>query len=196
MRTLATALVVAFLLVAFGLRSLLQWRRTGRTGFVGLREGAGGLERAAGVLLAAVLLLGPLAPWVGSPLWARGHAIGAGLAVLGIVATLVAQLQMGDSWRIGVDASERTALVTTGLYSKVRNPIFTAMLLCSIGLALAAPTALALTLPPLLLLALEVQVRRVEEPHLLRVHGEDYRAWAERTGRFLPGIGRLGRGSE
>jgi len=196
MRTLATALVVAFLLVAFGLRSLLQWRRTGSTGFVGLREGAGALERAAGGLLAAVMLLGPVAPWVGSPLWSRGHVLGAVLAVLGIVATLVAQLQMGDSWRIGVDASERTALVTTGLFSRVRNPIFTAMLLSSLGLALVAPTALALALPPLLLLALEVQVRRVEEPHLLRVHGADYRAWAERTGRFLPGIGRLGRRSE
>jgi protein-S-isoprenylcysteine O-methyltransferase Ste14 len=40
--------------------------------------------------------------------------------------------------------------------------------------------------------ALELQVRRVEEPHLLRVHAATYRDYAARTGRFLPGIGRLG----
>ena len=42
------------------------------------------------------------------------------------------------------------------------------------------------------LAGLEIHVRRVEEPHLLRVHGEPYRAWAGRTGRFVPGVGRLG----
>jgi protein-S-isoprenylcysteine O-methyltransferase Ste14 len=196
MRTLATALVLAFFLVAFGLRSLVQWRRTGRSGFVGLREGAGRTERAAGALLAAVMLVAPVAPWIGRLLWPSGHALGAAIAILGIAVTLVAQLQMGDSWRIGVDSSEHTELVTTRLFSQVRNPIFSAMLLCSIGLALAAPTALALALPLLLLLAVEVQVRQVEEPYLLRTHGEAYRAWAARTGRFLPGLGCFVRGSK
>jgi protein-S-isoprenylcysteine O-methyltransferase Ste14 len=34
-------------------------------------------------------------------------------------------------------------------------------------------------------------VRLVEEPYLERVHGEAYRAYAERTGRFVPRIGRV-----
>jgi protein-S-isoprenylcysteine O-methyltransferase Ste14 len=42
-----------------------------------------------------------------------------------------------------------------------------------------------------LLAALEIQVRGVEEPYLLRTHGEAYRRYAAATGRFLPGIGRL-----
>jgi protein-S-isoprenylcysteine O-methyltransferase Ste14 len=40
-------------------------------------------------------------------------------------------------------------------------------------------------------LALELQVRAVEEPYLIRSHGDAYRAYAARVGRFLPGIGRL-----
>lgn len=36
-----------------------------------------------------------------------------------------------------------------------------------------------------------MQVRLVEEPYLLRAHGHDHRAYAARTGRFLPGVGRL-----
>jgi protein-S-isoprenylcysteine O-methyltransferase Ste14 len=35
-------------------------------------------------------------------------------------------------------------------------------------------------------------VRFVGEPYLARAHGEDYRAYAGRVGRFLPGVGRLG----
>jgi protein-S-isoprenylcysteine O-methyltransferase Ste14 len=43
----------------------------------------------------------------------------------------------------------------------------------------------------LLALALEVQVRLVEEPYLTRVHGQEYRRYAASAGRFLPGFGRL-----
>jgi protein-S-isoprenylcysteine O-methyltransferase Ste14 len=39
---------------------------------------------------------------------------------------------MGASWRIGVDPSERTDLVTGGAFALVRNPIFSAMLLTGI----------------------------------------------------------------
>jgi protein-S-isoprenylcysteine O-methyltransferase Ste14 len=39
--------------------------------------------------------------------------------------------------------------------------------------------------------SVQVQVRLVEEPYLLRVHGDAYRAYAARTGRFVPGVGRL-----
>jgi protein-S-isoprenylcysteine O-methyltransferase Ste14 len=43
-----------------------------------------------------------------------------------------------------------------------------------------------------LVVGIELQVRLVEEPHLLRAHGETYAGWASRTGRFFPGVGRLG----
>ena len=59
------------------------------------------------------------------------------------------------------------------------------------GLAALTPNLLALAGVAALLAALELQVRRVEEPYLLRTHGARYRRYAARTGRFLPGIGRL-----
>ncbi|MCA9620127.1 MAG: isoprenylcysteine carboxylmethyltransferase family protein [Myxococcales bacterium] len=191
MRILATIELAVFFLLAFGLRTLLHWRATGRSGFVGLRPGARAVEMAAGVLLVVALALAPCAIWIGEPLWRRGQALGAAVALGGIALTFVAQLQMGSSWRIGVEPGECTKLVTRGAFAAVRNPIFSAMLLVAVGLALAVPTPLALALPPVLLLALELQVRFVEEPHLLRAHGEPYLRWASRTGRFVPRIGRL-----
>ncbi len=53
------------------------------------------------------------------------------------------------------------------------------------------PTVVSALAIGALLAALELHVRAVEEPYLTRVHGRAYRDWGRRTGRFLPGIGRL-----
>jgi protein-S-isoprenylcysteine O-methyltransferase Ste14 len=197
----ALCLYVAFLLAAFVWRGWIQKRRTGDHGFRGISGSAGSPEWWGGVLLVVGLvaafaaplaeLAGWLAPWppLAGPGW---RALGLACGGAGFALTLAAQLQMGASWRVGVDSRERTELVTAGLFRLVRNPIFSAMLLALAGLALLVPNAASLLALAASLTGLEIHVRRVEEPHLLRVHGERYRGWAARTGRFLPGVGRLG----
>jgi protein-S-isoprenylcysteine O-methyltransferase Ste14 len=59
------------------------------------------------------------------------------------------------------------------------------------GLALIVPNVVALASVVLLVIALELQTRLVEEPYLLNAQGESYAVYAERAGRFLPGVGRL-----
>ncbi len=198
MSRLAFPLFALFIAVAFFWRSWLQWRRTGDAGIRALSPSATPVERVAGGLLGVALgLLGAAAygAWLRPPALTAldhplGHALGLAAALAGLWLTVQAQLQMGTSWRIGLDRSERTELVRSGLYARVRNPIYSAMLLASIGLALLAPGPAALGACALLWLALELQVRAVEEPHLLRVHGEPYRSYLREVGRFVPGIGR------
>jgi protein-S-isoprenylcysteine O-methyltransferase Ste14 len=96
---------------------------------------------------------------------------------------------MGASWRIGVDPGERTALVTQGIFGRVRNPIFSAMLLAAVGLVLLVPNVLSAVALVLLIVGLELQVRLVEEPYLTQVHGEPYRRYLASAGRFVPGVG-------
>jgi len=98
---------------------------------------------------------------------------------------------MGDSWRVGVDESEKTQLVTSGLFGWVRNPIFSFMWLSVAGLVLVVPNALSLLASSLTVLGIEAQVRAVEEPYLKHIHGEAYARYAATVGRFVPGIGRL-----
>jgi protein-S-isoprenylcysteine O-methyltransferase Ste14 len=119
------------------------------------------------------------------------HVAGLVLSVGGIAATLGAQLAMGDSWRVGVDPGERTELVTSGPFALVRNPIYGAMLPTTLGLVMLVPNWVAFAGLAALVLALEVQVRVVEEPYLLRAHGDAYARYAARVGRFVPGVGRL-----
>jgi protein-S-isoprenylcysteine O-methyltransferase Ste14 len=42
-----------------------------------------------------------------------------------------------------------------------------------------------------LLMAIQIQVRLVEDPHLRRMHGSAYLSYAQTTGRYLPGLGKL-----
>lgn len=83
--------------------------------------------------------------------------------------------------------------MTTGPFSLVRNPIFSAMLPTSLGLVLMVPSWVAIVGLVALAIALELQVRVVEEPYLLRAQGPDYARYASRVGRFVPGVGRLNR---
>lgn len=196
---LALSLLVLFYAVAFGLRTWQHLRATGSTGFHGIsgRPGSaewfGGVLFVAGVALSLVAALAEVQGWI-APLWRPGPwAVAAGVAVTlaGILSTYAAQVGMGRSWRIGVREDERTQLVTGGPFAVVRNPIFSCMLLTAASLSLLLPNALTLAALACLLVAVELQVRFVEEPYLLRTHGQRYRDYAARVGRFVPGCGRL-----
>lgn len=199
------AFLVVYAAVAFGWRSWLQYRRTGSTGFRGTTGRAFSTEWWGGVLLVVGLLgtfFAPVAAPVGVETWAvpgalsRVASLSGGVALAaGLIGTVVAQMAMGASWRIGVDPAEHTALITHGPFRWVRNPIFTSMLLVAAGVALMVPNALSVLGFAVALLGLELQVRRVEEPYLLRAH-PDYAAYAARVGRFVPGLGRLSQGPD
>ena len=197
MAKLALALYLLYLALAFGLRGWVQWRRTGDAGFRFGGLTASPAERAGGLLFVLALALGLAAPVLellgvlGAFEGLRTPALGVLLTLAGIAGTLHAQLEMGSSWRVGVDPSERTALRTDGPFRWVRNPIFSWMILAAAGLALLVPNAASLVGLVALVVGIELQVRLVEEPYLLRTHGETYADWASRTGRFFPGLGRL-----
>ncbi len=195
---IALVLLGVFATLGFGWRSWLQYRRTGSTGFKGVRGRPGSPEWLAGVgfvLAQLVAVAAPVLQWAGvaAPVsilhggWIQEAGIL--LALLGIAGTIYAQLDMGDSWRIGVDPGERTTLVRSGVFGRVRNPIFTAMLTFAAGIALVTPNPVALIGFVLLLVTIEMQVRLVEEPYLAAVHGDSYRDYTASVGRFVPGVG-------
>lgn len=202
MPIIALVLFAIFAALGFGWRSWLQHRRTGSTGFHGISGRVGSTEWFAGIgfivamaaaFFAPVLQLtntvSPLsvlhAPWI--------QATGIALAAAGIAATVYAQVDMGDSWRIGVDPAETTTLVRQGVFGLVRNPIFTAMLVFGLGIALMTPNPIAIVGFLLLVATIEMQVRVVEEPYLTTQHGVAYRDYTANVGRFVPGLGRIAR---
>ncbi len=189
-----------FLLLAFGLRTLMQYRLTGSSGFVGFHGRPLTLPWLGGVLFVVATLGCPLSCALDLagllPRWSLfagpvAQASGLVLYGLGLVGTLWAQRAMGQSWRIGVDPSARTKLVESGPFAVCRNPIFSCMLVLAVGLTILVPNLVSLLSALMLLLGLEIQVRLVEEPYLLQTHGDSYARYAAKTGRFFPGIGTL-----
>ena len=202
MPELALMLWLAFFLLVVVGRAALQYRLTGSTGLIGISAPAGSPEWFGGILFAAAIAGGVAAPILDltdvveayDDLDATGvHVAGIALFALGLIGTFASQLAMGASWRVGVDESERTDLVTSGLFSIVRNPIYTATIAAFAGLALIVPSPVSFGSVALLVIALEMQTRLTEEPHLRSVHGEEYDGYAARVGRFVPGIGAIRR---
>jgi protein-S-isoprenylcysteine O-methyltransferase Ste14 len=198
MAVLDLVLVLVWVGLVSILRGVVQFRRTGASP-LRFRDRPGSAQwwsrllSAIGVVLA---IAAPLAELAGlAPFAVLDHPVvrfgGVVLVVLGIVLTIGSQLAMGDSWRGDVDPDIRTPLVISGPFAVVRNPIFSGAALSATGLALVVPNVLSLAMLVLFIGGLEIQVRLVEEPYLLRVHGEAYRRYAARTGRFVPGVGRL-----
>ncbi len=181
-------LTVAYVSSAFGWRTWKQWRSTGDTG---IRVGQDGSreERIAGALFATSLAAGIAAALQAPPDQRSGRRAGLALMGAGLFGTLIAQVDLGRSWRIGVDPTEETDLVTTGAFAVVRNPIFTAMSLFAIGTAVAQQSRAALVAALSMVAGVQAQVRLIEEPNLRQVHGHDYEQYVERTGRFVPRIG-------
>jgi protein-S-isoprenylcysteine O-methyltransferase Ste14 len=197
---IALTIYLLGLATAFGWQTWRHWRATGSTGYRGISGQPGSLHWWGGVLFVLAVILGAAAPILiltnvtSVPAGLQRPALaGTGMAVAfaGIAVTLAAQRQMGASWRIGVDAGERTDLVTGGLFAHIRNPIFTGMLAVTLGLAGMVPSIVSLLALACLLAAVQIQVRGIEEPYLLATHSTAYQAYAARAGRFLPGIGRL-----
>lgn len=194
----ALALCGLYLLLLFGVLTVVQLRQTGTTGWV-KSIGQMPAERAANLLFLVSLGLDLAGPTLvlGGALTPFGpidvpmlHAFGLALFALAIVGAVVARTTMGASWRTGIDPAAQTSLVTHGPFAVVRNPVYTTMIVASLAVAALVPTVLALASVMTCVLALEVHTRLVEEPYLAQVHGRRYDKYASRVGRFVPLVGR------
>ena len=198
MAVIALTIYIAFGVLALGGRLWMQRKRTGSTGYRGISRRLGIVGLAGGISFIVAMVGGLIAPLlqllrVVAPLRILDHGwvndAGIALAAFGLGATIYAQLDMGESWRVGIDTTERTTLVRTGTFGVVRNPIFAAMVVFILGQTLLAPNPVAIAVFVIFVAAVEVSVRSAEEPYLLRVHGDDYRDYMAEVGRFVPGVG-------
>ncbi len=106
------------------------------------------------------------------------------LMIASFIWVIIAQLQMKDSWRIGIDADMKTTLITQGLFQVSRNPIFLGMIVSVLGLFLVTPNAFTLLFLIVAYILIQIQIR-LEEDFLKAAHGEVYLQYAQQTKRLL-----------
>ena len=193
--SLGLALCLFWFLTLFVLRSLILWMNTGSMGINTFKGQIGSLAWCATMCATVGVLIAPMSPLAALYSWPLSamvfeipvvHWLGAIIALIGIIGALAAQLAMGESWRIGVDSSERTKLVTEGMFRYVRNPIFSFIGMSMIGFFMTVPNAWSVFAILLTGTGIHLQVKYVEEPYLAEVHGADYETYVRSVGRYLP----------
>lgn len=110
--------------------------------------------------------------------------IGITLMLFSLLWVLIAQFQMKNSWRIGIDEDLKTDLITTGLFKYSRNPVFLGMLISLIGMLLMIPTFISLSFLIIANILIQTQIR-LEEEFLLKQHDDVYLQYKAKVRRFL-----------
>ncbi len=187
---MALTLLVVFLIFAVGGRVLLQYRLTGDHGLRPANTNSSVTAKLSSVLLfAAFISIFSLAfmdafGFYSPETYKLPKYLGGLVSFIGIGLTVVSQYQMGSSWRIGVDEAEHTKLIKNGLYSRIRNPIYTGVLVFCLGLLFIMPSAYMLLCVIGVAVSIEVHVRFVEEPYLRDKHGLEFNEYENSTGRY------------
>lgn len=187
---------VIFLLQVFVIRSLVLWKKTGKNPFMfsksdGAHDYAGKVYKlmVVGTWISIAMFsffdsyykyLLPI--WYLDMEWLR--ISGVGFVLLAFVWIIVAQFQMKNSWRIGIDYNDKTELIDSGLFQISRNPIFLGVIVSYIGTFLIIPNLLSFCIMVLTIVILQVQVR-LEEEFLIKIHGDEYNEYKNKVRRWI-----------
>ncbi|AIQ61371.1 methyltransferase family protein [Paenibacillus borealis] len=109
---------------------------------------------------------------------------GVGIVSVGCAVFILAMTSMRTSWRVGIDKSATTKLITRGVYRYSRNVAFVGFDLMFAGLYLMYPNSLTLIILVLNVLAIHLLILQ-EEKHLRLVFGEEYDYYCRKTPRYI-----------
>lgn len=177
--------LAAYFFAAFFWRSFMVWKRTGVNPLVfkgtdSAHDYIGRVFKLLFALIVAVVVVYCVSEryyqYLAPITWLERQWLqlaGVILLFISLVWTVVAQAQMGESWRIGIDEEHRTPLVRKGVFGLSRNPIFLGMMLTLAGLFLVIPNALTLLTFVTGVVLIQIQVR-LEEEFLAGAHGKEY----------------------
>lgn len=104
-------------------------------------------------------------------------------------------LYLHTAWRFAGEGEgtpapvdEPDELVTGGIYTRMRNPMYVGVLLIIVGQALLYRSVLVLWWAVACMLGFHNQVMGYEEPHLREKHGESFEQYCEEVPRWIPRI--------
>ena len=187
--------VAFFTIIAIALPFRIRSQSTGETldrtqegmvTMIALR--LGGLVLWGGVI---AFMINPASmAWASLPLPAAFRGSGVGLCALTAALLIWTLRSLGKNLTDTVVTRQAHTLITRGPYQWVRHPFYDCMFLFLIGTALMTANWFVMA-AGLVVFAILASRSRTEEDKLLERFGGPYREYQRRTGRFLPGIGRV-----
>lgn len=121
------------------------------------------------------------------PSWIRW--LGMMITASGMALEFSTQIFLGRNYSTTLHIGEEQSLVTTGPYRYIRHPMYTALVAVGIGMGLMSSSWYFLI--PFIATGIVIIFRtRREEDAMIEKFGDEYVQYAQRTGRFLPMVGR------
>jgi protein-S-isoprenylcysteine O-methyltransferase Ste14 len=113
---------------------------------------------------------------------------GALCLMLGLWLFYRSHADLGTNWSITLEVREKHQLVTHGVYRWIRHPMYSALLIYSLGQALALPNwFVGSSYGVAMVLLIALRMGR-EERMMLEKFGKEYEAYMATTKRLIPGI--------
>ena len=134
--------------------------------------------------------------WVASPAFSFAeYPLGTGPFIGGVMCLVIglwlfyrSHADLGTNWSITLEVREQHRLITQGVYYRIRHPMYSALVLYSLGLALVIPNWVA---GPANLIAFTILFTlrvHAEEQMMSDTFGDEYATYAARTKRLVPGV--------
>ncbi|KGL59056.1 methyltransferase family protein [Polaribacter sp. Hel1_85] len=190
------AYFILYFLLVFVLRSVLLWKKTGINPFTFKKtDNAHDYNGKVFTFITALeLIVVSIFAFKNEwyeyllPFWYLDNPtflkIGWVFLLFSLILVWFSQSQMSSSWRIGIDENNKTELVTKGVFSISRNPIFLGIMITNIGLFLVIPNAFTLLIISLSTISVNTQIR-LEEEFLKREFGNEYKEYTKKVRRWF-----------
>lgn len=106
------------------------------------------------------------------------------LILIGYLIFIFSLIAFGKSWRVGIDSKNPGRLVTKGVFSITRNPIFICFDLYLIGIALINPNLFFIIFSIIAIVGIHYQILH-EEKFLQKHYGNGYSEYKKRVRRYI-----------
>jgi len=120
---------------------------------------------------------------LGLPEWIRWS--GFALVIVGLALLSWAHQTLSASFSGNLEIRAQHKMITAGPYQWVRHPIYSAIVLWSVGVALIAANWFVGLIPVAFTLFFVLRVP-LEEKMMVEAFGNEYQDYMKRTGRFMP----------
>jgi protein-S-isoprenylcysteine O-methyltransferase Ste14 len=141
-----------------------------------------------GFVVPLIWIASPALAFADYPRYAAPFVAGVACLAAGLWLFYRSHADLGTNWSLTLEVREQHRLITHGVYRRIRHPMYTALLIYSVGQALALPNWVA---GPSYLVTFGVlfAFRVFAEERMMREQfGDDYAAYVERTKRLVPGV--------
>ena len=122
-------------------------------------------------------------------LWILPNAFfwaGVGMAMLGIVIRVAAVHKLGEFFTLSVQTKETQAIMSTGIYKRLRHPAYAGSILTLLGIAFAFRSPVGVAAVIVITVLIYGYRITIEEKTMKNAFGEAYCEYEKRTWRLIP----------